>query len=477
MFGGGPVMRTSTPPKIMSQRQRQNHKRRKLAAAQSPLDIRHHPDAAGIDVGAEELVGAVPPGRGDAPCVRTFSAFTAGLHALRDWLLACKIKTVALESTGNYWLCATALLEDAGIEVCLVNARHVKGVPGKKTDVCDAAWLQQLHAAGLLRGSFRPQKEILPLRYLLRHRGDLVAQAGQQVQLMQKVMTEMNLHIHHVFSDVDGVSAQAIITAILGGERDADRLAALRDRRCRAPLDKVKAALVGDYRPEYLFVLGQVQARWQQLGESIAQCDQEIARRTAAIAGVTEAPLPAAPAAQRRVQKNMIAALPVYAEAHRLLGVDLSAVPGISGGVLCVLLSELGTATHIKAKFRSAEAFASWLGLCPDNRISGGRILKAGTRKVTSRIANSLRLAANALSREQGRMGEFVRRFKGRLGKAEGIVAGAHKLARIIWAMIVSGQPYAEAKAFAITAASTARRLKHLQNQAKALNLTLVPSQ
>ena len=195
------------------------------------------------------------------------------------------------------------------------------------------------------------------------------------------------------------------------------------------------------------------------------------------VAGVTDSPLPKAPAAPCRVQKNMTTAMPVYEEAHRLLGVDLSRVPGVSGGVLCVLLSELGTATHIRAKFRSAEAFASWLGLCPDNRVSGGRILKAGTRKVTSRIANILRMAANALSRVPVRMGEFVRRFKGRPGKAEGIVVGAHKLARIIWALIVSGQPYDENKAFETTPASTARRLKNLQNQAKALNMTLVPAQ
>ncbi len=364
--------------------------------------------------------------------MRTFSAFTEGLHALRDWLVAAGSKTVAMESTGNYWLCACAALEDAGIEVCLVNARHVKGVPGKKTDVCDAVWLQQLHAAGLLRGSFRPKKEILPLRYLMRHRHDLIAQAGQQVQLMQKVLTEMNLHIHHVFSDVDGVSAQAIITAILAGERDPDKLAAMRDRRCRSSLAKVKAALLGDYREEYLFVLRQCQTRWQQLCAAVAECDQEIATRTAALAGVTEQPLPEAPSLQRRVQKNMPAAMPVYEEAHRLLGVDLSSVPGVSGGVLCVLMSEIGTATHLREKFRSAEAFASWLGLCPDNRISGGRILKAGTRKVSNRIANILRLAANALGRADGPMGDYVRRFKGRLGKAEGIVAGAHKLARII---------------------------------------------
>jgi transposase len=461
----------------MSKRKRKIHKTSRAAAAQTPLGSCLNPDAAGIDVGAQELVAAVPRGRGgDGKDARTFSSFTAGLHALREWLLACNIQTVAMESTGNYWLCACAILEDAGIEVCLVNARHVKGVPGKKTDVCDAAWLQQLHAAGLLRASFRPRREILPLRYLMRHRADLITQAAQQVQLMQKVMAEMNLHIHHVFSDVDGVSAQAIITAILGGECDADQLAKLRDPRSRAPLAKVKAALVGDYREEYLFVLRQCQARWREITAATAEADEEIARRTAAISSESAAPLPEAPATQRRIQKNMPSAMPVYAEAHRILGVDLSAIPGVSGGVLCTLISELGTAAHIREKFRSAHAFASWLGLCPDNRISGGRILKAKTRKVANRVANILRMAAQAVSRADGKLGDYVRRFKGRLGKAEGIVAGAHKLARILWASIVSGQPYDEAKAFHLPPASAARRLKNLQNQAQALNMKLVPA-
>ena len=461
----------------MSKRKRQNHKRNKAAAAaHHALGASVHPHAAGIDVGAEELVAAVPPGRAQANPIRTFSAFTEGLHALRDWLQECKITTVAMESTGNYWLCACVLLEDAGIEVCLVNARHVKGVPGKKTDVCDAAWLQQLHAAGLLRGSFRPRKDILPLRYLMRHRSDLLTQAGVQVQLMQKVMTEMNLHIHHVFSDVDGESAQRIISAILEGERDPARLAALRDRRCRSPLATIQAALVGDYREEYLFVLRQCQERWQQIGATIAACDEEIARRTAAIAGVTDAPLPEAGAERHRIQKNMPSAMPVYVEAHRLLGVDLSTLPGVSGGVLCTLMSELGTADHIRQKFRSSQAFASWLGLCPDNRISGGRILKARTRKVANRVANILRLAAHALGRSKEPMGDQVRRFKGRLGKAEGITAGAHKLARILWAMITTGLPYDPAKAFKTTAASTARRIKHLHNQAQALGFKLTPA-
>jgi len=289
----------------MSQRKRKNRQTHQAAAAQTPLGRFIHPAAAGIDVGAQEFVAAVPPGcDGGGRDVRTFSSFTEGLHAMRDWLLECHIKTVAMESTGNYWLCACAVLEDAGIEVCLVNARHVKGVPGKKTDVCDAAWLQQLHACGLLRGSFRPRREILPLRYLMRHRAGLIAQAGEQVQLMQKVMTEMNLHIHHVFSDVDGVSAQAIISVILDGQRDPAALAGLRDHRSRAPLAKIKAALGGVYREEYLFVLRQCQARWREITAATAQAGEEIARRTAAIASENDAPLPAAPAAQRRIKRT-----------------------------------------------------------------------------------------------------------------------------------------------------------------------------
>ena len=378
------------------------------------------------------------------------------------------------QSTGNYWLCACAALEDAGIEVCLVNARHVKGVPGKKTDVCDAAWLQQLHAAGLLRASFRPRQEILPLRYLMRHRADLITQAGQQTQLMQKVLAEMNLHIHHVFSDVDGVSAQAIISAILNGERNSAALAKLRDHRSRAPLEKIKAALVGDYREEYLFVLRQCQGRWQEITAAIAEADEEIARRTAAIASENVTPLPEAPATQRRIQKNMPTAMPVYAEAHRILGVDLSAIPGVSGGVLCTLISELGTAAHIREKFRSANAFASWMGLCPDNRISGGRILKAKTRKVANRIANILRMAAQAVSRADGKMGDYVRRFKGRLGKAEGITAGAHKLARIIYALIATRKAYDESEAFKITPRSLERQHAQLLKQAQSLGYQLV---
>jgi len=215
-----------------------------------------NPHAAGIDVGAEEMVVAVPQDRCAQP-VRTFASFTADLHALRDWLLECGIETVALESTANYWIAIYQILEESGLKVCLINARHIKSINRKKTDVCDAQWLQQLHQAGLLRAWFRPDKEIAPLRYVMRHRAAMVAEASRQIQLMQKALTECNLKLHHVFSDLDGESCLRIIEAILAGERDPQRLAAMRDHRCRTPLPKILKALESDYRPEYLFVLGQ----------------------------------------------------------------------------------------------------------------------------------------------------------------------------------------------------------------------------
>lgn len=463
----------------MSKRKRplsQKIKAASAAAAQEGLNPTAHPDAAGIDIGATELVAAVPAGRGEGSTVRTFSAFTSGVEALRDWLLSCAIKTAALESTGNYWITTYAMLEEAGIEVYLVNARHAKGVPGKKTDVCDAQWLQQLHSAGLLKKSFRPQRQIVPLRYVMRHRSEIVAESSRHTQLMQKVLTEMNLHIHHVFSDVDGQSAQAIISAILKGERDAAKLAALRDWRCRTPLERILEALKGDYRPEYLFVLGQCQKRWQECLAAMQECDRQIAELVKAVEGDCHTPPPAVPTAQRRIAKNAPSVLPIYEEAFRFYGVDLSAVPGISAGVISVFMSEVGTGSQIKKAFRSAEAFASWMGLCPDNRISGGRVLKAKTRKVPSRLAHALRMAASCVARSDHKIGELCRRFKARLGKAEGIVATAHKLARIAYGMIVSGKPYDEELAFKLTPSSKAKRLANLSKQAQRLGYQIVPA-
>jgi transposase len=439
----------------------------------SPLEKLAHPHAAGIDVAAEELVVAVPRDR-DVKFVRTFGSFTADLHAVRDWLKQCGIKTVALESTGNYWVPLYQVLEDAGFEVCLINARDVKRIGGRKTDVVDAQWLQQLHAAGLLRKSFRPAKEIAALRYLMRHRGNLLRSAAGELQLMQKTLNECNLQIHHVFSDLDGQSAQRIIESILRGERDPQALAKLRDGRCRTPLPKILKALEGDYREEYLFVLGQSLERWKQTQQCIADLDVKIQVAVKALdlekdgSEIQELP-------NRRYHKNS-PNFDIFTESFRFYGVDLAQVPGIASSTLCVLMSELGTGGQILEAFNSAKAFCSWLALCPDNQISGGKVLTAKTRQSTNRVAAALRLSAQALGHSKSQLGDYARRMKARLGKAEGITAAAHKLARILFSMLTTRQAYDEAKAFALTPEKKARRIKQVLAQAARLGLQLAPA-
>jgi transposase len=461
--------KTKIPPAARPKDRRS--KTAKTSAPQPALNPRHHPDAAGIDVGAEEFVAALPPERSPEN-VRTFLTFTSGVESLRDWLVSHGIKTVAMESTGNYWIMLYDRLVEAGIEVYLVNARHVKGVPGKKTDVEDAQWLQQLHAAGLLRKSFRPALEIVPLRYLMRHRSEMVGHAATQLHLMQKVLTEMNLKLHHVLSDIDGVSAQAIISAILAGERDAQKLARLRDGRCKSAEEDIIEALHGDYRPEYLFVLKQAYEAWKRVQEAIAECDRELSALAAKVESTVQSPLPAAPEKQHRPGKNSPQIRP-FERGWAFYGVDLSAVPGLGAGVIAALMSEVGTGAQLLSAFRSEGAFSSWLGLCPDNRISGGKVLKAKTRKVPSRLAMALRLAAFGLLRSETEMGRLLRRLQGRLGKAEAITAIAHKLARVIYGMIRTQRAYDEKEAFKQTPQKLARRRQRLEKEAAALGLTL----
>jgi transposase len=444
------------------------------ASSQQSINTQTHPDAAGIDVGAEEFVVAVPPDRSTEP-VRTFRTFTSGVEALRDWLKECGIRTVALESTGNYWITLYDVLTEAGLDVYLVNARHVKGVPGRKTDVCDAQWLAQLHAAGLLSKSFRPALDIVPLRYLMRHRSGMVADAAKQLQLMQKALTEMNIKLQHVFSDIDGVSAQAIINAILAGERDEEKLAALRDKRCRSTKEEIVEALRGDYREEYLLVLGQAQKNYLHLQTLIVECDEKLGEVVQKVECQVSAPMPEMLKSERKVGKNT-PQFPVFETAWEFYGVDLGAVPGVSAGVLCTLMSEVGTREQLLQAFPSSRQFASWMGLCPDNSISGGKVLKAKTRKVDSRLARAMRLGVFGLQKSQTEMGSYFRRMKGKLGKAEGTTAAAHKLARVLYGMIKSQQPYDEKEAFKSTPMNLVRRRKALEKQAAAMGFTLLPT-
>ena len=439
------------------------------------LDQQTHPHAAGIDIGAEELVVAISPDLDDRP-VRTFDSFTADLKALCDWLISHGITTVAMESTGSYWIPSYDHLEAAGIKVCLVNARHVKGVPGKKTDVCDAQWLQQLHTAGLLKASFRPELQVVAVRQLVRHRSNMIKDASRHLLHMQKALTEMNVKLHHVFSDLDGESAMRIVEAILDGQRDPGALWLLRNKRCRTDRVTFEKAIQGDWQESLLFILRQSHARWKQTRESITVCDAEVEKRMGSLESETNEALPHAPVAQRRQRKNDLT-FDLHAEAYRCYGVDLAGIDGISGGTLTVMLSELGNAKQILGSFKNAKVFSSWLGLCPDNRISGGKLLTSKTRRVVNRVSEALRLAAMALTHSKSELGRYCRRMKGRLGKAEGTTAVAHKLARVIYALLESKEPYDEAKAFQMTAQAKARKVKNLYKMAKSLNMKLTPEQ
>ena len=379
-----------------------------------------------------------------------------------------------MESTSNYWVSVYDILEDAGIEVYLVNARYAKGVPGKKTDICDAQWIQELHRYGLLKKSFRPEKEIRPFRYLMRHRRECTESACKELLLLQKVLTEMNIHLHHVFSDLDGKNSLMIIESILSGERDAEKLIALRMPNCCAPKQKILDALQGDYRDEYLFVLKQSYQRWQYSRDNIHECDKLIATLIAKIEPEQAAGNAVGGLKKKRATKNEIDA-PIALESYRIYGVDLARVDGIGVNLMAMLLSELGTRQSILKHFKNQHHLSSWLGMCPDNRISGGKILRAKTRKVKSRLAGAFRLAAFSLSRSNSKLGDYCRRMRAKLGKAEGITATAHKLIRIVYRMILEQKSYDEERAFKQTAQTKRNRLRSVTAQAAQLGYTLSP--
>lgn len=435
-----------------------------------------HPHAAGIDLGARAIYVAVPPDS-CADHVRSFPTFTEDLHALRDWLQQCGVTTVAMESTGVYWIPLFQILEAASIEVCLVNARHCKNLPGRKTDVQDCQWLQYLHSVGLLRGSFRPTDQVCAVRTILRHRDALVRGAGRCVSHLHKALTQMNVQLHHVISDLTGVTGQAILNAVLNGERDPQKLAALKDHRIKASRDVIAKSLRGDWRAEHLFTLKQTHALWQQHQSLIAACDAQIAAMLKAFdskVDVTAAPLSPAKAGNKKAQRNE-PQFNAREECYRILGVDLTAVPGFASPTVLVLLCELGP--EFAAKFPSAKHFGSWLGLCPDNRITGGKIYSVRTRDVKSRVAEALRLAAQSLWQAKNYFGELFRRWKARLGSPKAITAMAHKLARVLWHLLKYKQPF-NPEVFAKEEEKLKRKkLARLETMATALNYRIIPIQ
>ena len=458
---------TTNPPRAQS----------KSKARRKPINPQPTPnaDAAGADIGAREIVVCVPVDR-DEQSVRTFATFTADLNALADWLVACRIKTIAVESTSMYWIPLFQILETRGIHGHLVNARHVKHVPGRKSDVSDSQWLQYLHSVGLLNGSFRPAQDICAIRSLARHRDSLLEQAADQVRHMHKCLDQMNLQIHHVINDLTGVTGMAIIQAIVKGERDARVLAAHRDWRIKASAETVQKSLCGDWREEHLLVLRLALASWQHLRAQIAELDIEIQRRVQALDSRAEPE--AKPLFTSMKRRNVSTNAPALGEVlrtefYRVLGTDLTAVPGISVLTVQNFLSEIGPDL---SKFKTIKYLTCWLGLCPGTKITGGKVMDARTRKGKPRFALQLRQAAQSLHGSRSALGARYRRLRSRLGAPKALTAIAHCLARIIYKLLTERCAYDESIFADMEEEHAKRQHQRLQRQAAAMGYTLVAS-
>jgi transposase len=428
--------------------------------------------AAGIDIGATSHFVAVPEGSSETT-VREFKTFTSDLYALAEWLKTCGIETIAMESTGVYWIPVYEILEEKGFEVKLVDARQVKNVSGRKTDVLDCQWIQQLHTYGLLNGAFRPADEICALRAYIRQRSMLVQSASRYIQQMQKALTQMNIQLQHVISDITGDTGMKIIRAINEGEREPAILAKHRDARCKNSIEDIKAALTGNYRAEHLFALKQSLELYDYFQEKIQACDNEIKKKMAEFsthASVIDTPAEQLNPNKKKVSKNS----PAFAlgnELHRLTGVDLLAVPGINQISAMQLIGEIGLDM---TRWKNAKQFASWLGLCPGNKVSGGKRLSGKTKPSNNRAAAALRMAASTLYRSPTALGAYLRRLKSRKGPMKAITATAHKLAKIIYNMLHNGVEYKEAGQAYYDEQYRDRTIKNLRRKAAEYGLELV---
>jgi transposase len=433
-------------------------------------------NAAGMDIGADEIVVAVPPDRDPEP-VRAFRTFTPDLEALVIWLLSCGIDTVAIESTGVYWIPIYELLSQHGITPYLVNGRHVKNVPGRKSDWNDAQWLQKLHALGLLRASFRPDTEISALRTLVRYRAELIAHRAPHILHMQRAMGQMNVQLERVLSDIMGTTGQAIIGAIVAGERDPLALAQLRNPGCKSSEEMIAKALRGSWKDELLFVLRQALALYDVSTAQIAACDGELEQylqRMQARSGEPEAPLPDLPPAKSDSHSKNAANFNARAYYARLLGVDLVAVMGLSASSVQTIISEIGTDME---RFATVKHFCAWLGLAPRNDISGGKVLRSRTQKVSNRATQAFRQAAQSVSRSDSAVGAYYRAMRARKGPQQATVATAHKIARIVYHLLKYGEAYEAESADAYEQKRQERELRQLTRRAAKLGYTLAPVQ
>jgi transposase len=430
-----------------------------------------HPHAAGLDIGAREIWACVPT-PSTPENVRVFGTFTVDLQALAEWLVACRIDTVALESTGVYWIPIFELLEGRGLTVYLVNSWHLKHVPGRKSDVLDCQWIQQLHSLGLLRASFRPDAEMTALRAYLRHRAALLQHRAPHVLHMQKALQQMNLQLPLVLSDIMGETGQKIIRAIVAGERDPLTLAQLRHPSCKSREDEIAKALTGTWQPEHLFALKQSLEIVDFYTRQLADCDAELERQFAAVKPRWDVPadLPLLPKAKPGSRSKNQPAYHARAELFRITGVDLVAVEGISASLAQTIISEVGTEM---SRFPTEKHFCSWLGLTPHHEISGGKILRNHTLKTDNRAGQAFRQAAACVIRSNSAFGAFYRRKKAQLGPMQALVATAHKIARAVYHLLKYKTAYHDLGAERYEQQFQEREVAHLRQKAAKLGFTL----
>jgi transposase len=449
---------------------------RQIAKGDASLQV-VHPDAAGIDVGNGSHFVSVPAGRDEQP-IREFGSWTGADHAMAAWLKNCGIRTVALQSTGVYWIGLVDILEGEGLEVYVVNARGTKNLPGRKSDVQESEWLMKLHTYGLLRNSFRPPEEIREVRTLWRQRGRLVEAVSRTVQHMQKALTTMNVQLANVISDISGATGMGIVRAIVKGERDPQVLAKMRDKRIQASEAEIASSLEGNWKAAVLFELRQVVETYDFFQQQIAACDREVQVRMEALASRRSGEEKAAEEAQRVINKRFQKArknqpqFDLREELRRIYGVDLTRIDGIDVLTAQVILTELGTDL---SAFPDENHFSSWLELVPRNGVTGGKVIWQKARKSNNRVANALRMAAQSLSHSDSYLGAQYRQFRARQDGKQAVKTMARRLACLVYRLITRGEEYVDRGAAHCEAKRANRELAALQQKAAARGMKLVP--
>jgi hypothetical protein len=425
--------------------------------------------AAGIDIGSREHYVCVPESL-DSESVKVFGCFTPDLDDMADWLVRIGVTTVAMESTGVYWIPAFEILEARGLEVILVNAHHVKNVTGRKTDVKDCQWLQQLHTFGLLAGAFRPEEAYCILRTYMRQRENLISQHSMHIQHMQKSLRQMNLLLDNVVTDITSKTGFKIIRSILSGERDPDKLASYRDPRCKNTVEVIAKSLKGNYRNDHLFTLKQAVELYDIYDEKLNACDTEIEQQLNNLEKWDPSLINSAKKKTKKKSKNELNFDPSN-DLYQLCGINLTAIDGLETHSVIKVLSETGVNME---KWKSANHFVSWMGLSPNNKISGGKILSSKTVKTKNRAKHTFKIAAFALSNSKSGLGAYYRRMRSRLGAPKAINATARKLAIIFYTMLKNKTPYISQTQEEYEQQNKKRILRQLNLKAKNLGFELV---